>query len=117
MSNMNKLIAILLIASAINSVMAESEKVFKGTYIWGPEVHSFKPCNDKNDYWVSFDWAGVEMHEYYKGAMKDPYTPMYIEFRGQVLNEAVDGFAIDYAGLIRVSEVFKYTFKIPVECK
>ena len=43
--------------------------------------------------------------------------PMYIEFRGQTLNEKVDGFALDYSGLIRISEVFQYTFNIPESCR
>ena len=41
---------------------------------------------------------------------------MYVEFRGQVLNETVDGFAKQYDGLIRISEVKKYSFEIPVQC-
>ena len=82
MSNMKKLISIILIAFVMNTAAGEIDIVFKGNYVWGPEVHSFKPCNEDNDYWVSFDWAGIEMHEHYKDTEKEPYKPMYIEFRG-----------------------------------
>lgn len=110
---------VLSIASCATntSSAANHERYYRGTYLWGPEVHGFKPCNDEKDYWVSFDWAGNEMHEYYIKADKEPYQPMYIEFRGQVLNEAVGGFAEEYTGLIRISEVSKYTFEVPAQCK
>ena len=91
--------------------------MYKGIYVWGPEVHSFTPCEKNHNYWVSFDWAGFEMQEHYKSSKKEPYRPMYIEFRGQTLNEKVDGFALDYSGLIRISEVFQYTFNIPESCR
>lgn len=114
---MNRVITILIILAPLFCYAKDHEKIYKGTYSWGHEVHSFKPCNEKEDYWVSFDWAGIEMHEFYKKADKKPYQLMYIEFRGQVLNEIVDGFADSYSGLIRISEVQKYTINIPGSCK
>lgn len=74
------------------------------------------PCNEKANFWVSFDWAGIEMHEYYKNSMNEPYQPMYIEFRGQILDEVVDGFAESSDGLIRISEVTEYSFRVPDTC-
>ncbi|WOH38325.1 hypothetical protein RI844_03570 [Thalassotalea fonticola] len=99
-----------------NNALANTEQVYKGIYTWGPEVHSFKPCDSTTDYWVSFDWAGIEMQRYYKANKTNPYQAMYIEFRGQILNEKVDGFANDYAGLIRISEVNRYSFELPSKC-
>lgn len=96
---------------------AANEQIYKGFYTWGPEVHSFKPCSKNIEYWVSFDWAGIAMHKFYKANKTTPYQVMYIEFRGQVLNEKVDGFARDYSGLIRISEINKYSFDIPSDCK
>ncbi len=93
------------------------EKLYSGTYFWGSEVHSFKSCNKNEVYWVSFDWAGNKMHEFYKKHSTKPYQAMYIEFRGQELNEVLDGFAIDYSGLLRISEVKKFTFDVPKQCK
>lgn len=114
---MNKIVTAMLIALVVACTATVREKTYKGTYSYGHEVHSFKPCNEKKDYWVSFNWAGMEMHEFYKRSGKKPYQPMYIEFRGQVLNEAVDGFAEQSSGLIRISEVFSYTFQVPATCK
>ena len=114
---MIKVATLLLFLSPLFSYATVIEKVYRGTYSWGPEVHSFQPCNSENDYWVTFDWAGIEMHEFYKSTDKKPYQLMYIEFRGQVLNEEVDGFASSYSGLIRISEVKKYTMEVPISCK
>lgn len=114
---MNKIIAIVFILFLVISCGSEHEENYAGTYVYGHEVHSFKPCNENTDFWVSFDFAGIEMHEFYLKSKEKPYQPMYIEFRGQVLNEVVGGFAENYAGLIRISEVAKYTFEVPAVCK
>jgi hypothetical protein len=42
---------------------------------------------------------------------------MYIEFRGHILDEKVDGFAANYDGLIHVSEVCEYSFGVSSGCK
>ena len=67
-NNMKSIIAIFLITLATNTVA--NEKVYKGIYVWGPEVHSFTPCDKNHNYWVSFDWAGFEMLEHYKSSKK-----------------------------------------------
>ena len=87
-----------------------TEQIFHGHYIWGGEVHTFSPCTSDKTYWVSFDWAGREMQNYYKAHLSKPYQPMFISFRGQILNEQVDGFALQYDGLVRISEVKRFWF-------
>lgn len=114
---MNKIIAIIFALIPAIGYGSQHEKNYTGLYAYGPEVHSFKPCTVKKYYWVSFDWAGIEMHEYYKNFKKEPYQVMYVEFRGQILNEVIDGFALESAGLIRISEVTQYSFEVPAECK
>lgn len=111
-----KLIITLLLGSIVAGSAYAHDTTFNGVFIWGAEVESFTPCNGTDDYWVSFDWAGIEMVEYYKEHHTEPYQNMYIEFRGQILNEIVDGFAGQYGGLIRISEVFKYAFEVPETC-
>lgn len=104
----------LLLASCGNP---ELDQIYVGKYTWGAEVHSFKPCNSQQSYWVSYNWAGMEMNTFYKMNSTASYQPMYIKFRGHLLNEKVDGFALDYDGLIRISEVQEYSFDIPVSCQ
>ena len=95
------------------------DKIYRGKYIWGNEVHSFMPCNFNNDlaYWVSGDFPIIEMLNFYKKNFKKAYQPLYVEFRGHFLNEEVDGFATDYDGVIRISEVYFFSFDIPSTCQ
>lgn len=44
-------------------------------------------------------------------------STIYIEFRGHMLDEEVGGFAADYDGHIRISEIKKRSLDIPMECK
>ena len=97
---------------------ADCDRTYKGKYVWGHEVDSFKPCNSNKSYWVSASsWVKGPLLEYYKKLKLKPYEPIYIEFRGHVLNEAVDGFAVSYDGLIRISEVKTQINEIPETCK
>ncbi len=100
----------------LTSDTLERDKIYEGLYSWGHEVHSFTPCNSKTSYWVGFYFAGLQMNHFYKENHKKPYQGMYIKFRGRVLNEAVDGFAEQYDGLIHISEVKNYSFDIPKSC-
>lgn len=109
-------IAMLIVLSTL-SLASAAEGTYSGIYVYGAEVRSFRPCNEKTDFWVSFDWAGIAMQDYYKQNKTEPYQEMYVEFRGQVLNERAGGFAEDFDGLIRISEVFKYTFEVPASCR
>jgi len=113
---MNKLIMAIWIPLLAACSATAPDRIYRGTYSYGHEVRSFKPCNEIEDYWVSFDWAGLAMQRFYEHNHKAPYQPLYIEFRGQVLNEAVDGFAEQSSGLMRISEVFSYTFEVPAGC-
>lgn len=114
---MNKILMLILVLTTVSCTSVEPEKIFKGVYVYGHEVHHFKPCNVNNTYWVSFNWAGIEMHEFYKKSSQKPYQLMYLEFRGLLLNEEVDGFAEQSDGLMRISEVFEYNFEVPKQCK
>ena len=111
---------IIILISLMFSTVAcahDIDKTYIGKYTWGLEVESFTPCNSDISYWVSYNWAGSDMHKFYKENNKEPYQSLYIEFRGHLLNEKVDGFAVDYDGLIHISEVKQYSFELPKSCK
>lgn len=114
MKKISLLLLTFLLASCDRSGL---DQIYIGKYYWGAEVNSFTPCNTKTSYWVSYNWAGIEMNNFYKKNSKAPYQPMYIKFRGHLLNEKVDGFATDYDGLMRISEVQEFSFDIPTTCK
>lgn len=114
---MKQLLLVLAVVLLSACVRPELDQVYEGMYHWGAEVNSFTACNSKSSYWVSYNWAGIEMNNFYKKNNETPYQPMYIKFRGHLLNEKVDGFALDYDGLIRISEVQEYSFDIPASCQ
>jgi len=109
------LLITLLLSQAIAA--ADFDQIYIGKYSWGPEVDSFTLCNSNTSYWVSFSWAGIEMHEFYKKNRKEPYQLMYLKFRGHLLDEVVDGFAERSDGLVRISEVKEFSFRLPETCK
>lgn len=114
---MEKLSLLLMLGLLISCAEQDIDQIYQGRYYWGPEVNSFTPCNSESSYWVSYNWAGMEMSNYYKENATAAYQPMYLEFRGHLLNEKLDGFADEYDGLIRLSEAKHYTFDVPPACK
>ena len=103
------LLSLLCETAEVNAVQTD-EMIYRGYYVWGAEVHTFSPCASDKTYWVSFDWAGRAMNDYYKSHVSQPYEPMFIVFRGRLLDEQVDGFALEYDGLIRISDVKSFGF-------
>jgi hypothetical protein len=105
----------ILVFSAIEA--NDCEMVFKGLYTWGAEVNVFQPCGSKDVFWVSASsWVQGPLIEYVQKSIATPYQSIYIEFRGVLLNEVRGGFAEQYDGLIRVSEINHKSRDIPVEC-
>ena len=111
---------LLLVISmlAFSTVRANGcEMVFKGLYTWGAEVNVFQPCGSKDVFWVSASsWVQRPLIEYVQKSTATPYQSIYIEFRGALLNEVRGGFAEQYDGLVRVSEINHKSSEIPVGC-
>ena len=81
-------------------------------------MRTLQPCNSDKVYWVSASsWTQQPLLEYYKHNVTKPYQPVYIQFRGLILDEKLDGFAADYDGLIRISEIKNRAAKIPEDCQ
>ncbi|MDJ0926855.1 MAG: hypothetical protein QNJ73_04310 [Gammaproteobacteria bacterium] len=93
------------------------DQTWKGAYVRGHEVNAFTPCGSARSYWASFNWAGSELVQFYEAKAREPYQPIYVEFRGHLLDEERDGFAADYDGLIRISEVHIMKDQLPRGCE
>lgn len=121
-SFMKKYVSVLLIVSvAYVFVMAakgaDYDSEYQGIYHWGAEVNTFSPCDSEMTYWVSgSSWVLKPLYNFVKDETKSPYEPVYIEFRGHLLDEKLDGFATEYDGLIRISELRLKSLKIPQQC-
>jgi len=110
-------LSLIITSLLLTACATDFDRIYEGKYSWGSEVRSFSPCNSDTSYWVSFDWAGRDMHDFYVRHSRTAYPFMYVKFRGHLLDEQVDGFALGYDGLIRISEVQEYRFEIPPSCE
>ena len=105
----------MLVFSVVNA--GDCDKVFKGLYTWGAEVNVFQPCGSGDIFWVSASsWVQGPLLEYVQKSMTKPYQSIYMEVRGSILDEVRGGFAQQYDGLIRVSEITYRSSDIPVQC-
>lgn len=96
----------------------DCDKKYTGRYYWGAETNSFQSCNEGKAYWVSIStWNHDPLLAFVKKSVKEPYQAVYIEFKGHLLNEGVNGFAKDYDGLIRISKITSMSATIPTQCQ
>lgn len=97
---------------------ADCDLIYSGRYTWGAEVNSFQPCESDSVYWVSASsWVLDPLKRFIEAHTASPYQSVYVEFRGHLLDEQVGGFAADYDGLIRISEVLERAAAIPNTCR
>jgi hypothetical protein len=112
---------ILLIGMLLQPVMttaATCDRTYTGLYRWGAEVNTFQPCGSDTTYWVSASaWILGPLKAYLQQHTGRPYQPVYIEMRGHLLDEETGGFASQYDGLVRISEIISKDTKIPAGCK
>lgn len=108
---------VLLIICLLSSSKAFAHDIkLSGTYVWGDEVHTFQPCNQKI-YWVDISgWVLDPLLKYYKKNTTAPYQPIYLSVRGHIHNEKSDGYEADYDGIFHISEIYSFTTKIPEGC-
>ncbi len=94
------------------------EKLLIGHYIYGHEVNSFQPCNNKEVFWVKGPNKLLEfMARKYSDYAAQPYDEVFVEIIGNFENRATDGFAMDYDGQIYVMKMVLMKKKIDTDCK
>ncbi|UEG53618.1 hypothetical protein LLH06_01350 [Mucilaginibacter daejeonensis] len=86
--------------------------VYKGLYSFGPEVRSFKNCDDTHEYWVADSSAQLEL-QYSQLNFEKPYEPVYIEVEGHKVRSGTDGMGSEYDSTLVVKKVLKITKEIP----
>jgi len=89
----------------------------RGRYTWGHEVNTIQFCGSTDIYWVRCDRAtAARLRAFVEQHTDHPYTPVYVEFRGQLLDERPDGFAADYGGVFRLEDVLSIQANVPDDC-
>lgn len=91
---------------------------YRGTYVTGHEVDTFRLCNEKEVYWVSYGWGAInaDLKGTHAKYTDKPYQAIYIEFKGHFHFEKPDGFAQQYDGIIHISKMNDISATIPVNC-
>jgi copper homeostasis protein (lipoprotein) len=88
--------------------------IYKGLYSFGPELKTFKPCDDSPEYWVTDSSARLEL-QYSEMNFEKPYEPVYIEVEGKTIPSAADGAGAEFDSTLVVKKVLKITKEIPEE--
>ena len=85
---------------------AISSPIYAGEITIGVEVSVF--VTEGKEYWLE-DETGEIQKRYVDvlGNGQAPYTPIYAELKGEKLPKAEDGFAADYDGVFKASEIVK----------
>lgn len=110
-------LAVILMAIPVVTTAGDCDQVWRGIYVFGAEVESFRPCGSESVYWADYAWAGSSVREFHAKHTTEPYQGIYVEFRGHLLDEEMDGFAVEYDGLIHISEVSTLSARIPSVCQ
>jgi copper homeostasis protein (lipoprotein) len=91
--------------------------VYHGLYSFGPEVKSFKDCDNGQEYWAADSSAKLEL-SYSQLNFEKPYEPVYVEVEGRKVKSGKDGLGSEFDSTIVVTKLIKITKDIPQDkCK
>ena len=91
--------------------------IFKGVYSFGPEVKSFKDCDNGREFWVTDSSAQLEL-KYSQLNFEKPYEPVYVEVEGMKIRSNKEGLGSEYDSTLVVKKLVKITREIPQDmCK
>jgi copper homeostasis protein (lipoprotein) len=91
--------------------------VYKGVYSFGPEVKSFKDCDNGREFWVTDSSAQLEL-KYSQLNFEKPYEPVYVEVEGIKIGSDKEGLGSEYDSTLVVKKLVKITKEIPQDmCK
>ena len=109
--------AAIALTAGLALTACESPPVHSGRYHYGAEVDIVCPCGTKVCYWVRADPpVAKQLHDYAQRQAEAPYQPMYLRWRGQLLDEPRVGFPANYDGLMRVDAVLTLSVEMPDDC-
>jgi hypothetical protein len=89
----------------------------KGLYYWGHEVNVVCPCGSSDCYWVRGEKLLLgTLRSYVQKQISQPYQPVYLEYRGRMLDEPRIGYAVNYEGYLEITEVLSLSVALPEHC-
>ncbi len=89
----------------------------RGLYYYGAEVNVVCPCGTDTCFWVRGTGALLDpLKAFVQKNAAEPYQPMYLRYRGALLDESPVGFAVSYDGLYRIDSVLEIDSTLPGDC-
>lgn len=93
----------------------------RGVYTYGVEVSSFRACGETSEYWAEGApeiMAILEANAIFVSDQLDvPYSPVYVEIEAAFEPDAMDGFAAEYDGVLRIDAVTALSWTVSEDCK
>ena len=114
-------VRITIIAAVVSSLLVSCstipDSLVHGHYTWGHEVRTFKPCGSAKTFWVAGDPALLQqLRKAAESSQAKPYDPIYVEVSGTLEAKATDGFAADYDGVYRFTDIHVVQKPAPGDC-
>jgi len=111
------LILVIAACSCNNGHDKTQPVIFKGVYSFGPEVKSFKDCDNGREFWVTDSSKQLEL-KYSQLNFEKPYEPVYVEVEGIKIHSDKEGLGSEYDSTLVVKKLIKITKEIPQDlCK
>lgn len=104
--------AILLYScSSDKDSKADNLKIYKGLYVFGPELKTLTDCRDGIEYWVTDSSSTLEL-AYSELNFEKPYEPVYVEVEGNMIEtNALE--SQDFDSTIIVRKVLTISKEVP----
>ena len=111
-----QLFFVMLCFTAFSCNWRDSKKVtvYRGTYNMGPEVKTFKDCDNGHEFWAVDSSNNLEL-KYSQMNFEKPYIPVYIEVEGIKVISGAAGKSSEYDSTLIVKKVLKITKEIPLD--
>lgn len=95
----------------------DAETTLHGRYYWGAEVNVVCPCGTDLCYWVRAEPGLLQpLKNFVQRNSSRPYQPVYLSYRGRILDEPAVGFGASYDGLKQIVEVLSMSVELPEDC-
>lgn len=100
--------SLFLLMQACHAEPEGHKKKLSGSYIYGHEVNTFKPCAQNKVYWVLGDDKMLNtLKKHYNTFSSKPYSRVYVEILAEFKDKGSDGYAMDYDGQVLVKKMLK----------
>ena len=108
------ILVIVVCGCSNNNGTADKAVIYKGIYSFGPEIKSFKDCDNGGEFWVTDNSKQLEL-QYMQLRFEKPNEPVYVEVEGVKMHSGKDGLGSEYDSTLVVKKLIKITKEIPVD--